>query len=196
LGLPGAPQWLSLQEASVRLDVHPATLRQWADRGRLRSYRTPGGHRRFLQEDVQALVGAGSTPELDLLLTATVGRARLEAGGRLAEQGWYAELDEAARQRHRLLGRELVRLLVEHLRQPGDLEAARAIGREYGQISKQGGLSVGEAMRAFLAFDDMLLASVDQVAALQPQADLHRHVFAFAGEVLVAMVEAFTEERG
>ena len=47
--------WLSLHEASQRLNVHPATLREWADRGRIRTFRTPGGHRRFSVEDVDAL---------------------------------------------------------------------------------------------------------------------------------------------
>jgi hypothetical protein len=63
-------------------------------------------------------------------------------------------------------------------------------------MARREGLSVGAAMRAFLTFNDMLGASVDQLASLQPQPDLHRHVFAFVSEVLVAMVEAFTEVAG
>ncbi len=39
--------WLSLRDASGKLGVSPATLRNWADEGRVPSYRTPGGHRRF-----------------------------------------------------------------------------------------------------------------------------------------------------
>jgi len=58
---------LSLQEASERLHVHADTLRQWADRGRIRTFRTPGGHRRFQAADVEALAAHSST-ELGLLL--------------------------------------------------------------------------------------------------------------------------------
>ena len=195
---PPLGQWLTLQEASGRLDVHPATLRLWADRGRVRSFRTPGGHRRFLEEDIKAIATEARAPELDLLMTAAVGRARLEAGGRLAEQGWYGRLDEAARQRHRELGRELVRLLVEYLRDtsPDVLEAAQAVGRQYGAAARREGLSVGQAMRTFLTFNEMLEASVEQVASLQGQPDLHRQVLGFVGEVLVAMVEEFSEVGG
>jgi hypothetical protein len=164
----------------------------------VRTYRTPGGHRRFLEEDIRALTVESGTPELDLLMSATVGRARLEAsGGRLATQDWYARLDEGAKERHRALGRELMTLLVEYLRHPAGsgqtLDSARRIGRLYGQMARREGLSVGDAMRAFLAFHEMLEASVDQLASLQPRPDLHRQVFAFVGEVLIAMVEAFTQ---
>ncbi|HEY8840462.1 MAG TPA: MerR family DNA-binding transcriptional regulator, partial [Candidatus Dormibacteraeota bacterium] len=40
-----AASWLSITEASKRLNIHPATLRDWSDRGKIRTFRTPGGHR-------------------------------------------------------------------------------------------------------------------------------------------------------
>ena len=54
--------WLSLRDACRILDVSQTTLRQWADGGHLRVYRTPGGHRRFLREDVDAFTGAHAAP--------------------------------------------------------------------------------------------------------------------------------------
>ena len=51
-------QWLSLRDACRLLDVSDTTLRQWADSGYLRVYRTPGGHRRFLREDVDSFASA------------------------------------------------------------------------------------------------------------------------------------------
>ena len=56
---------MTLGEVSRALEINEATLRQWADRGRLPVYRTPGGHRRFLRADVEALMraaDAGQTP--------------------------------------------------------------------------------------------------------------------------------------
>ncbi|MDP7469317.1 MAG: helix-turn-helix domain-containing protein, partial [Dehalococcoidia bacterium] len=47
-------RWLPLGDARRLLAVSQATLRQWADGGYLRVYRTPGGHRRFLRDDVEA----------------------------------------------------------------------------------------------------------------------------------------------
>ena len=51
-------QWLSLRDACRQLDVSNTTLRQWADNGFLRVYRTPGGHRRFLRSDVESFANA------------------------------------------------------------------------------------------------------------------------------------------
>ena len=48
--------WLSLHEAASRLGVHPTTLRAWADAGHIAVVRTPGGHRRFAEDDVTRLL--------------------------------------------------------------------------------------------------------------------------------------------
>src|SRR4051794_32986707 len=48
--------WLSLHEASEKMGVSAATLRVWADEGRVESYRTPGGHRRFRVGEGSALL--------------------------------------------------------------------------------------------------------------------------------------------
>lgn len=44
--------------------VTPDAVRQWADDGKLASFRTPGGQRRFLRSDVDAFF-AGAAPEAD-----------------------------------------------------------------------------------------------------------------------------------
>lgn len=36
--------------------VHPRSVTRWANQGKLRSFRTPGGHRRFRKEDVEAFM--------------------------------------------------------------------------------------------------------------------------------------------
>lgn len=206
--IPGGPAWLTLQEASVRLDVHPATLRQWADRGRVRTFRTPGGHRRFSAEDVDGLVTAISAelpPELELLLNAALGRTRRDLlAGRLAGEQWYRPLDPATRDRFRQLGRELLGLLVRSWAPGADtdgaLAGARAAAREQGRLAAHAGLTVAEAARAHAAFRDMLVESVLQMKSVQDQGrpahDLvssYRRVGAFLDEVLVAYLDAFAE---
>src|SRR5438445_11476818 len=102
------PTWLSLHEAAKRLSVHPAILRVWADTGQIRTFRTPGGHRRFSEVDV-AHLGAHAKPDLSLLLHATVGHARIAtSGGRLASEPCYARFDAVAKARPRELGMQLV----------------------------------------------------------------------------------------
>jgi excisionase family DNA binding protein len=189
--------WLSLNEASKRLNVHPATLREWADRGRIRTFRTPGGHRRFSGEDVEALASEAE-PELALFMSALVGQARLATtAGQLATEAWYSRFDAAAKERQRELGHDLMRLLVNYLGDTdkewgGDL---RALGDRYARLAHDAGLSLGDAMRAFHLFEGLVHSSMKQMSAVQVggSADFERHVGWFLNEVRVAMVESFTE---
>jgi excisionase family DNA binding protein len=46
---------LRVGEAAVRLQVAAQTIARWADAGKLPCGRTAGGHRRFREDDVEAL---------------------------------------------------------------------------------------------------------------------------------------------
>jgi len=46
-------QLLSPKQAAKILMVSPITIRQWAQKGKLKAYMTAGGHRRFKLKDVQ-----------------------------------------------------------------------------------------------------------------------------------------------
>ena len=192
------PAWLSLDEAARRLSIHPATLREWADKGRIRTVRTPGGHRRFAASDVAAL-GAEAAPDFSLFMNATVGHARLAAsGGLLASESWYGRFDEAAKNAQRQLGTDLVQALVAFLADTDRswTDEIRALGRRYAELSRGVGLSVGDAMRAFYLFDGLVRSSVAQVTAAHAagEPDLERHVGWFLNEVRVAMVECLAED--
>jgi excisionase family DNA binding protein len=189
--------WLSLTEAAKRLNIHPATLREWADRGRIRTFRTPGGHRRFSGEDVAA-VAAEAAPELALFMSALVGQARLAtSAGKLASEAWYSRFDDAAKERQRELGHDLMRVLVAYL---GDTEKdwggdVQELGDRYAKLAHDVGLSLGDAMRAFHLFDGLVHSSAKQLSAVQVGglADFERHVGWFLNEVRVAMVESYSE---
>lgn len=189
------PDWLTLDDAAKRLNVHPATLREWADRGHIRTYRTPGGHRRFSATDVLE-IGAESKPDLSLLMQATVGQARIAtAGGRLESETWYARFDDAAKQRQRELGIELVQMLVTFLgesERDWSADIAR-LGRRYADLARGSGLSLGDAMRAFHLFEGFVRSSVGELGAARVgRADLDANVGWFLNEVRVAMVESFS----
>src|SRR5262245_48568866 len=189
------PDWLTLDAAAKRLSVHPATLREWADKGRIRTYRTPGGHRRFSEADVVEL-GAQAKPDLTRLMHATLGHTRIETSrGRLASETWYGRFDDAAKQRQRELGVELVQLLVSFL---GDAERdwskeIEEVGARYAQLARDAGLSAGDALRAFHLFEGIVRGSVDELGAAKVgRADLEENVGWFLNEVRVAMVESFS----
>jgi excisionase family DNA binding protein len=49
--------YLTPNEVAELLMVSPVTVRQWAQKGDLKALTTPGGHRRFLIEDIAAFAG-------------------------------------------------------------------------------------------------------------------------------------------
>ncbi|MCS7259359.1 MAG: helix-turn-helix domain-containing protein [Anaerolineae bacterium] len=203
-GLTPGVRWLSLQDASRMLGVHPSTLRQWADAGKIHTVRTPGGHRRFAETDVRALL----EPEplepagIQLLVQSALGRARLEvSGGKISEQSWYKRFDETDKAEHRELGRKLLSLVMQYLAQPGDrqgiLDEARALGRAYGERSVARNLRITESVSAFLYFQDFLMDGVRQMAKTIGQGaniDLvaaYQQIGQFTNEVLLAMLEVY-----
>ncbi|MGQ9501099.1 MAG: MerR family transcriptional regulator [Anaerolineae bacterium] len=203
-GLTPSVKWLSLQDASRMLGVHPSTLRQWADAGKIHTVRTPGGHRRFAETDVRALL----EPEplepagIQLLVQSALGRARLEvSGGKMSEQSWYKRFDETDKAEHRELGRKLLSLVMQYLSQPGDrqgiLDEARALGRAYGERSVSRNLRITESVSAFLYFQDFLMDGVRQMAKTVGQSaniDLvaaYQQIGQFTNEVLLSMLEVY-----
>jgi excisionase family DNA binding protein len=204
LDLPSDVKWLSLQEASEILGVHPSTLRQWADAGKIPTVRTPGKHRRFAESDVRALLEPEPLPPpgVQLLVQSALGRTRLEiGGGKLNEQSWYQHFDEADKVGHRELGRKLLSLVIQYLTQPPDrpaiLEGARSLGRSYGERSLISKLTLTEAVRAFLYFQDFLMDGVVQMSETMKQranidwVSSHQQINTFINEVLVAMLDVY-----
>lgn len=47
---------LTTGDVAKVFNVHPSTVIEWADKGQLASFRTPGGQRRFRREDVDAFL--------------------------------------------------------------------------------------------------------------------------------------------
>jgi excisionase family DNA binding protein len=204
LGLPPNVKWLSLQEASKMLGVHPSTLRQWADSGKIPTVRTIGGHRRFAESDVRALL----EPEplqpsgVQLLVQSALGRTRLEvSGGKLSEQSWYQRLDETDKAEYQELGRKLLSMVMQYLAQPSDrqaiLEEARALGRSYGERSLVSKLTLTEAVRAFLYFHGFLTDGVLQMSETMGQKvsiDListYQQINVFTDEVMLAVLRVY-----
>lgn len=59
-----APTELPLTSGQVAklFNVHPTTVMDWADKGLLPCFRTPGGQRRFRREDVDAFLPEPTEP--------------------------------------------------------------------------------------------------------------------------------------
>ena len=57
---PAGDRLLTPGEVAALFAVDPKTVTRWAQAGRIRSIKTPGGHRRFWESDVRAHLGGAA----------------------------------------------------------------------------------------------------------------------------------------
>src|SRR5436305_13358455 len=50
------PDWLTLGQAAKYLGVAQSTIRKWSDLGRVPTFYTPGGHRRYRRRDLDSFL--------------------------------------------------------------------------------------------------------------------------------------------
>ena len=157
-------RWLTINEACSMLGVDQTTLRRWSDAGRIPVFRTVGGHRRYAESDVRALIAQGRQVGGRSVPPATVGhrppapyQAEYLQGAR--DRQWFAAFDQERLDQLRGLGRDLVDLALHYARtEPGDTDRGRLvsegqrIGVVYGQQSHEAGLTLAETVEAFLYF--------------------------------------------
>ncbi len=163
-------QWLSLRDACRLLDVSNTTLRQWADNGYLRVYRTPGGHRRFLRDDVESFTNAPEKAQEqgreDAIEGSALRKIRRSLGRNdVLQQPWYQSIEEEGKVRMRLFGRRLLSLLLQEAgsrrRRQELLEEAHLLGREYGTEMSERGVTLKDTIEAFVFFRTMVLDSTN-----------------------------------
>ena len=171
--IPEKSQWLSLRDACRLLDVSNTTLRQWADNGFLRVYRTPGGHRRFLRDDVDSFANAPEQAREQGRGDAIEGSALRKIRRSLSrddvlQQPWYQSIEEEGKVRMRLFGRRLLSLLLQESgprrRRQELLEEAQMLGREYGTEMSERGVTLKNTIEAFVFFRTMVLDSTNSSA--------------------------------
>lgn len=199
--------WLTLGKACRVLGVDESTLRRWADSGHVHAFRTPGGHRRFAESEIQAFVaGRGRDPDGESfrdLGDMAVTRIRRQLHRRpMRDVPWYATVDETMRSKLRPLGRRLASLAAEYLsrrtRRTVLLETARDLGKEYGHELATGGLPLAQAVEAFIFFRrslDDLTKQASQRHGLSAEDVLSacEQVHAVADQVLIGLTVAYEE---
>jgi excisionase family DNA binding protein len=199
--MPG--DWLNLSEVSAILGVHPSTVRNWSNQGRLPVHRTQGGHRRFKRSEVELWMQSqrrDAPDEGHLVVQNALKSTRIQIGeGRLESEDWYQKLDEEARAQYRRSGRNLLQGLSGFMTSDGqDAQAeARSLGYEYASRGWRCGLSAAEATRAFLFFRNVLLDSMltvfEGAAVHSPHAwsNMLRRINAFTDQIQVTLLETY-----
>jgi excisionase family DNA binding protein len=200
--------WIGMRRACEILGVNQSTLRAWTDSGRVPVFLTPGGHRRYRETDLRALLEVGaanvSTEPLSTALLASHERYEQVARGALSSP-WFQRFDVPARRQFRLLGISMLNLLTTHLvaltvaERDDALVRGRELAAEYGEMATRLGLTLAEATEAFLLFRNPVLETVHQWLGAQSiptrqASDMLGRVNQFMDQVLIAMTAA--HERG
>lgn len=170
----GDGRWLSLGRACEILGVNETTLRHWASTGRIRTFRTSGGHRHFSRDDLTALTqaataksngdGDGNAPDGNQP-RSTLLRIRRHMGRQKTHNDrWLQHFDDGGRTRMRVLGRRLVTLTAEyvgrHHRRAELQEEARHLGVDYGRELASRNVGLADAISAFIFFRNFLRGAV------------------------------------
>lgn len=199
--------WLELGEAADELGVHFTTLRRWADAGEVPCMRTPGGHRRFRRQDLEAFIRSMQAGESDAAIGLKEAERRMSLGlshAALREEPWYSRLDEVERTAMRAEGQQLMAVLMQYAsRQSGGdafLQEGERLARHYGQICQQVGLSLSETVRGFTLVRRAISDSVYKAGALAGPPDLeswslYGRMNNFLDAMLLAIIQVYEESQ-
>jgi len=206
----GDDPWLALGAASRLLGVGPDTLRRWADSGRVESYVTPGGHRRFLRSSLEAMINAPRRQRYGVeRLTGAAGTISGEIHRRVtrsagAAQPWQARLSAEQRGEFRRWGQRTFNLVLEYAAAAKRSERtlllgeAERMGALYGAEASKAGLSLAEAVEAFLFYRTPVLEAIAahlrrRAADLSDLSAAYREATAAIDGVLTALVASYRE---
>lgn len=170
--MTGDDPWLPIGAASRLIGVGADTLRRWADLGKVHSYQTAGGHRRFLRSSLEALINAPPRPRYGVeQLPGSAGTMASAMHRRLARsssavQPWQARLSVEQRTEFRRWGQRTFNLVIEYVAAANRAERAlllteaEQMGALYGREASAVGLTLAETVEAFLFFRSPVLDAI------------------------------------
>lgn len=206
---PPRNRWLSIDAACKMIGVDQSTMRRWSDNGKIPVFRTPGGHRRYAEDDLRAFLRGESrtrqrVSRQELTSMSMEGYAR-DYVDEAAERPWYQAYDRDTLDAMRGLGRRMVELSIRYLSGRGNKETllaeSRVIGRQYGQHSAAAGLSTSQALEAFLFFRKPVFNAVNHYIEREHlnhdrSSTIMDELVTYMDEVLLTTIKAHEESRG
>jgi excisionase family DNA binding protein len=206
---------LGITQAAKMLGIHPLTLRNWAEKGHISFYRTPGGHRRFWEKDLVNFMAKMSQGSPESTLVTVTHQAVQRAIATFPQQHpqvtqpvWQMNLSEQQRMAMRSIGRKLLGVTIQYAAGTADesvLNKGREIGSTYGRFVRHHNLALSEAVATFNFFRDTIFevtfdTHTDAVEIDTSRPQLYRRLNHFFNEVMLAMIraaeEALTEKAG
>lgn len=207
-GDPGG-RWLSIEAACQLLGVDQSTLRRWSDNGKIPVFRTPGGHRRYAEDDLKAIMRGEQRPRRrmsrQILTSLSMSGYETDYLHKAHARPWYRAYDAESLDELRPLGRRMVDLTIRYISGRGEREEvlgeSREIGRHYGLASARAGLSTADALEAFLFFRTPVIQAVtryieDENVSTRRAARITTELTHFMDEVLIATITAHQEASG
>jgi excisionase family DNA binding protein len=146
--VPTRPEFMSIHEASTLMGVSSATLRRWSDAGRVRTFTTLGGHRRFSRTALARLLPAATAEG-----PSGAGRAVSRVAGDVPR---FADLDPAAQRAMRRHARRILTALVASTEaatadeRASSLAEAESSAADCGVLAAGSGIGLRETVEALL----------------------------------------------
>lgn len=204
--------WLPIGAAARLVGVGPDTLRRWADGGKVQSYQTAGGHRRFLRSSLEAMTraprraryGTGQLTDASATIIGDVHRRMQRTG--YAGMPWQSRLTAEQREDFRRWGQRTFSLVIEYVaaskRSERELllEEAERMGALYGREASGAGLTLAESIEAFLFYRSPVIESIlahlrRRVAEVAQVTAAVREANAAIDQVLTALVSSYGRGR-
>jgi excisionase family DNA binding protein len=120
-GSASEQDWLTLGQAARFLGVAQSTIRKWSDEGRVPTFYTPGGHRRYRRSDLDAFLersGPGTSSQPVVLIVDDDERLREYVRVNLESLGYEVREAASADQGLRLLEEETPGLVLLDVMMP------------------------------------------------------------------------------
>jgi excisionase family DNA binding protein len=169
--------WLTMGAASRMLGVSTATLRRWADEGRIAAYPTPGGHRRFARSAVEGLMprqapaasqfsGVASPDSIHRAYRRTLGEGN-------PEHSFLDAVPSGAREGLREYGRVVTGSILAYLQATAPVARDTALAEgliaaaAYGRIAGTLGATMRETVATFLRFRTPFVKEMAEAARRQ-----------------------------
>lgn len=173
-------RWLSLTHAAEQLDVHPSTLRRWADNGSISVMITPGGHRRFDATEIDQFAESQKVRSAVALQEIWTESAIAKSRQEIKEQPdkkWLTGQSRESRTQHRVLGQRLVGLVMQYVAAEDSvaddlLDDAKQVGQAYAQIGQSVEMPLTEILQASMTFHETMLETsleLPEKARIRPE---------------------------
>ena len=193
---------VSISEASQILGVSEASLRQWTNDGKIKAFVTPGGHRRYLKEELKKLLTLRQKrlgiKDLVTEIENTVPLHRELSRISLNSTSRYDELGKEATEHLSDLSRRLLKLITRYitkpLKQEETIRLARDVGHSFGRLLAERGLPLNDSLEAFIVHRGPLMDTTTSMIRKREAYNGRRLIEAISkvdhvmDEVLIALV--------